>query len=186
MRQTFTQFQPSAGLTYRVALLLKTHKALATAYHWLQGKGYRCTSTDADNPHECCQNSKPSWTCNALALRYLNADENGKLPRGAVVEYSIGYIGMSRTVVAKAVEFMKETPECDLLYSNVDGNYLIEGASREPRWKGSPQAAAILAAAQQHADGEMLRSKMYEPMTDEEWHLLLTSDSKFGVDSDED
>lgn len=185
MKELFAQIQPAPGQTYRVGLLTSICKPRAATYHWFKDEFIRCNSM-ADDLHECCNSSKHSWTCVALAIRYMSADKDGKLGRGSAVSVSIGYVGMSRAGFSQASEFLKESPECDLYYSNAGGNYLIEGAGREPRWKGSPQAAAILAAAQENADGSKLISKLGGKLTDEEWSLLIGTGSKFGVDSDED
>lgn len=120
----------------------------------------------------------------APAIRYVNADKDGKLARGSAMSVSIGYVGMSRAAFTRANEFLKESPECALYYSNAGGSYLVEGASRLPIWKESPEAAAVLAAARQYADGTKLQEKLGEKLIDQEWSLQIRAGSKFGVDEE--
>jgi hypothetical protein len=89
MKEVFSQIQPASGQAYRVALLTSICKPKAATYHWFKDKFIRCNSK-ADDLHECCDSSKHSWTCAALAIRNMNADKDGKLARGSAVSVSIG------------------------------------------------------------------------------------------------
>jgi hypothetical protein len=68
------------------------------------------------------------------------------------------------------------------LYYSKDGGYQIEGASRIPRWKESPQAADVETAAAKWADGAKLTEKLGKKLTDEEWGRLLKTGSISEVD----
>jgi hypothetical protein len=169
------QISPKVGQTLRIAMLDEFCKPKAAPYHWYRDGFYRC-NTPKDGPEAPCCKVKQSWTCVCLALLYLNADENGKVEKGADIKYRVGYVSLAKKAFLQVAEFQKEAPGCDLLYSKDDG-YSIKGASRIPRWKQSPQAAEVEAAAIRWADGKKLVEKLGKKLTDIEWVRLLKTGS---------
>lgn len=178
MKETFTQIQPKAGETVRISLLTSVIKPKACYYHWLSTGGYRCNTKD-DVPHECCAKYDRSWTCWCLALKYLDADPTGKLAHGVDSRYLIGYLALRSDAFREVNEYL--VSDCDLYFKN-DHGYHFTGASSNPRWKDFPKRGKVIADAA--AMEERFLGKIYPKLTDAEWHNLITTGSRFGVDEE--
>jgi hypothetical protein len=170
------QICPKPGQTLRIAMLDSICKPKATYYHWYRSGFYRC-NTRKDGPEAlCCAHVQRSWTCVSLALVYLNTDALGKLSKGADITFRVGYVSLAKTAFSQVAEYHKDAPGCDLYYTK-DGGYRIEGASRIPRWKESPQAAEVEIAAGTWVDGIKLTEKLGKKLTDDEWGQLIKTGS---------
>ena len=172
-RSPLHQIRPEkGGETLRIAILSSICKPRSSHYHWHRNSFYRCNTEEGCPPAPCCK-IRRSWTCACLAMVYLSADSDGRLPKDADIRYRIGYISLSENAARQVKECAHEARGCDLLYSKTDGYYSFHRARRIPAWKGSPQAAKVEQDAGIWSDGKKLEEKLGKQLSDTEWQRFL-------------
>lgn len=165
--------------------------------HFLKGLGkegkmgrFRCLSPlGSDDQGLCCiaLDKDGETTIVALAVRYLNANSEGKYIKGAdgsvpPIEWEIQFVRLSQFNMKQIKKLAPEDSDVfhiDIIMSMAEGRAFgyefTAPTAGTARWLKNPQLIEeIKHAVQRFADGKILISKLGKKLSEMEWKALLS------------
>jgi hypothetical protein len=161
----FTQLKPPRdGGSITVSVLGKNRKA---GYHWLpnKSKGYRCNNDDDGNGAcpACAAGLTRSWSCVALAVQYTSP-----------TSLQVGYLALSIKAFRELSTILEKNIDRNITLTNVGSGFSFETRPGVAAWRANDQMQRDVeqALASEFIE-QLLMSKLYEPLTNEEWTRVL-------------
>ena len=180
--------RPDKESAVRFALLPKARKSYV---HYVNEKGSLLCLAEQNSEEGalCCQRfGDPQLRVVALCIHYLNADADGRLPKGTVPEIEIGYVRLSQANY-RSISMLpmdeRTVHDLDIVMSNRASGigYDFIAASSTPRYRAAGLEKEVERLAKPLLDGKKLASKLGKKMTEAEFKAVLDGNS---MDLDED
>jgi hypothetical protein len=174
-------FRPSRQYNIRFALV-EALKPKKTHVHYLEGQklSIRCVSTDPGEVEGiCCTRlGDPELRIVALAVRYQNADVQGRLDKEIIPELEVGYLRLSRANFRSISSLPDEGStvyDLDIVMSMRKSGvgYDFTTIARTPRYLVAGLEAAVKAMCKPYLDGAKLVSKLPPIRSEAEVKALL-------------
>lgn len=180
--------RPEKNNAVRFALLQKARKALI---HYVGEKGSLLCLAEQNSEEgaACCQRyGDPQLRVVALCIHYVNADADGRLPKGTVPEIEIGYVRLSQPnyrSISMLPPDERTVYDLDIVMSHrasgIGYDFIV--ASSTPRYRAAGLEKEVERLATPFLDGKKLASKLGKKMTEAEFKAVLDGDA---MDVEED